>query len=203
MVGKHQNNRQSGRADGKRSIPLLLQLFLSTLMLSAFTFGGGYVIITLMQKKFVEEYGWVDREEMLDLVAIAQSAPGPIAVNGAIVIGYKLARVPGLLVAVLGTVLPPFAILSLVSLFYAAFRSNPIVALALSGMQAGVSAVIASVVYDMGLGVVRGKQWLDDVLMVIVFALNFLLGVNAAFLILGCALLGLVRGRLPGLKKEG
>ena len=63
---------------------------------SAFTFGGGYVIITLMKKKFVDEYHWIDEEEMLDLVAIAQSAPGPIAVNGAIVIGYKLAGVPGL-----------------------------------------------------------------------------------------------------------
>ena len=192
-----------GRRNGGRKLPLLLQLFLSTLMLSSFTFGGGYVIITLMQKKFVEEYGWIDREEMLDLVAIAQSAPGPIAVNGAIVIGYKLARVPGLLVAVAGTVLPPFVMLSLVSFFYAAFRSNPIVSLALSGMQAGVSAVIASVVYDMGAGVVKDGTWLDMVLLAAVFLLDFLLGVNAAFLILGCALVGLIRGRLPGGKKEG
>ena len=76
---------------------VIWKLFISTLYLSAFTFGGGYVIITLMKKKFVDEYHWIDEEEMLDLVAIAQSAPGPIAVNGAIVIGYKLAGVPGLL----------------------------------------------------------------------------------------------------------
>ena len=74
---------------------VIWKLFISTLYLSAFTFGGGYVIITLMKKKFVDEYHWIDEEEMLDLVAIAQSAPGPIAVNGAIVIGYKLAGVPG------------------------------------------------------------------------------------------------------------
>lgn len=74
---------------------VIWKLFISTLYLSAFTFGGGYVIITLMKKKFVDEYHWIDEEEMLDLVAIAQSAPGPIAVNGAIVIGYKLAAFPG------------------------------------------------------------------------------------------------------------
>ena len=71
---------------------LLSKLFISTLYLSAFTFGGGYVIVTLMKKKFVDQYHWIDDEEMLDLIAIAQSSPGAIAVNGAIVVGYKLAR---------------------------------------------------------------------------------------------------------------
>lgn len=69
---------------------LLIKLFISTLYLSAFTFGGGYVIITLMKDKFVDQYHWIDEQEMLDLVAIAQSAPGPIAVNGAIVVGISL-----------------------------------------------------------------------------------------------------------------
>ena len=75
--------------ESKRKV--LQKLFLSTLYLSAFTFGGGYVIVTLMKKKFVDEYHWIEENEMLDLVAIAQSSPGPIAVNGAIVVGYKLA----------------------------------------------------------------------------------------------------------------
>ena len=74
---------------------VIWKLFISTLYLSAFTFGGGYVIITLMKKKFVDEYHWIDEEEMLDLVAIAQSAPGPIAVNGAIVIGISWPAFPG------------------------------------------------------------------------------------------------------------
>ena len=74
---------------------ILLRLFLSTLYLSAFTFGGGYVIVTLMKKKFVDEYHWIEENEMLDLVAIAQSSPGAIAVNGAIVVGYKLAGIAG------------------------------------------------------------------------------------------------------------
>ena len=83
---------------------LLSKLFISTLYLSAFTFGGGYVIVTLMKKKFVDQYHWIDDEEMLDLIAIAQSSPGAIAVNGAIVVGYKLAGIPGVLLSVLATV---------------------------------------------------------------------------------------------------
>ena len=73
----------------------LLKIFLSTLYLSAFTFGGGYVIITLMKQKFVDELHWIDDDEMLDMVAIAQSSPGPIAVNGAVIIGYKLEGIAG------------------------------------------------------------------------------------------------------------
>ena len=76
---------------------VLRKLFFSTLYLSTFTFGGGYVIVTLMKNKFVDELHWIDEEEMLDLVAIAQSSPGAIAVNGAIVVGYKLAGIPGVL----------------------------------------------------------------------------------------------------------
>ena len=78
------------------------KLFISTLYLSTFTFGGGYVIITLLKKKFVDELHWIDEEEILDLVAIAQSSPGPIAVNGSIVIGYKIAGIPGIISATLG-----------------------------------------------------------------------------------------------------
>ena len=90
------------------------KVFFSTLYLSTFTFGGGYVIVTLMKKKFVDELHWIDEEEMLDLVAIAQSAPGAIAVNGAIVVGYKLAGIAGALAAIIGTIIPPFVILSVI-----------------------------------------------------------------------------------------
>ena len=91
------------------------KIFISTLYLSTFTFGGGYVIVTLMKKKFVDDYHWIEENEMLDLVAIAQSSPGAIAINGAIVIGYKLAGMLGVIVAVMGTVIPPFAIIAVIS----------------------------------------------------------------------------------------
>ena len=96
---------------------LLWKLFLSTLYLSAFTFGGGYVIVTLMKDTFVDKYQWISEKEMLNYVAIAQSAPGAIAVNGAIVVGYQLAGFMGVFVAVLGTILPPFIIISIISAF--------------------------------------------------------------------------------------
>ena len=91
---------------------VLWKIFISTLYLSAFTFGGGYVIVSLMKKKFVDELHWVEEKEMLDLVAIAQSSPGAIAINGAIVVGYKLAGIAGVLVSIIGTVIPPFVIAS-------------------------------------------------------------------------------------------
>ena len=111
---------------------ILMKLFVSTLYLSAFTFGGGYVIVTLMKKKFVDEYHWIEENEMLDLVAIAQSAPGPIAVNGAIVVGYKLAGMTGVVTAIIGTIIPPFLVISLISVCYNAFRDNFIVSQMLS-----------------------------------------------------------------------
>lgn len=172
---------------------IILKLFFSTLYLSAFTFGGGYVIITLMKKKFVDQYHWIDEEEMLDLVAIAQSAPGPIAVNGAIVVGYKLAGISGLLMSILGTVLPPFVILSAVSFFYAAFRENLYIAMMLEGMQAGVGAVIASVVFEMGEGIVRGKNVTSILIMILSFAAVYLLNISAVYIILACGAFGALK----------
>ena len=111
--------------ENKRKV--LWKLFVSTLYLSAFTFGGGYVIVSLLKKKFVDEYHWIEEEEMLDLVAIAQSSPGAIAVNGAIVVGYKLAELAGTVIAILGTVIPPFLIISVISVFYNLLKDNFIV----------------------------------------------------------------------------
>lgn len=109
----------------KRLCLLPGKLFCSTFYLSAFTFGGGYVIIPLMRKKFVEQYHWIEEEEMLDLTAIAQSSPGAIAVNASILIGYRLAGLFGALVTVLGTVLPPLIILSVISVAYTALPEQP------------------------------------------------------------------------------
>lgn len=172
---------------------ILLQLFLSTLYLSAFTFGGGYVIVTLMKKKFVDEYHWIEESEMLDLIAIAQSSPGAIAVNGAIVVGYKLAGMAGAGVAILATILPPFLIISLISVFYNAFRDNFIVSKMLEGMQAGVGAVIASVVFDMGNGVVRGKNPVSILIMAGAFLAACVFGINVIYIVIVCGLIGVVR----------
>lgn len=172
---------------------VLWKIFFSTLYLSAFTFGGGYVIVTLMKKKFVDEYHWIEEDEMLDLIAIAQSSPGAIAVNGAIVVGYKLAGIAGALTAIIATVIPPFVIISLISFFYNAFQSNYIVSLMLEGMQAGVGAVIAAVVFEMAGGIIHGKNPVSVLIMVLAFAATCFLDVNVIYVILVCAVIGVVR----------
>lgn len=187
---------QQEKMQGKKQDKKLWKIFWSTFYLSAFTFGGGYVIVSLMKKKFVDEYHWIEEEEMLDLVAIAQSAPGAIAVNGAIVIGYKLAGIAGILTAIAGTVIPPFLIISILSAGYQAFRSNQIISLMLEGMQAGVGAVIAviaSVTYDMGAGIVKKKDALSYVLMVGAFIASCIFEVNVVYVILICGIVGVLR----------
>lgn len=181
---------------------VLWKLFVSTLYLSAFTFGGGYVIVTLMKEKFVDELHWIEEDEMLDLIAIAQSAPGAIAVNGAIVVGYKLAGLIGAIVAILATIIPPFVIISVISYFYELFRDSFIVSRLLAGMQAGVGAVIASVVWDMGGGVVKQKSVLSDVILIAAFVAACVFRVNVVYIILACIALGVLRTVLAGRRRS-
>lgn len=187
----YKNRKRGGFMKTKKEV--LMKLFFSTLYLSAFTFGGGYVIVTLMKKKFVDEYHWIEENEMLDLVAIAQSSPGAIAVNGAIVVGYKLAGMAGAVTAIIATIIPPFVIISLISVFYNAFRTNFLVSQMLEGMQAGVGAVIAAVVFEMGAGVVHGKNPVSMAIMVLAFLAACVLGINVVYIVIVCGLFGLAR----------
>lgn len=166
------------------------KLFTSTFYLSAFTFGGGFVIIPLMKKKFVDELGWLEEEEMLNLAAIGQSSPGAVAVNAAILLGYRVGGPLGALVSILGTVLPPLIIITIISAFYTAFRSNPVVNAVLKGMQAGVAAVIADVVINMGGKVVRQKKWIPILTMVGAFLATWYFKINVVIIILVCGALG-------------
>lgn len=168
---------------------LLKKLFFSTLYLSTFTFGGGYVIVSLMKTKFVDELHWIDETEMLDLIAIAQSSPGAVAVNGAIVVGYKICGLPGVILSILGAVLPPFFIISIISGFYTLFQENTAVQALLTGMRAGVGAVIVSVVWDMGPGIVRQKKISSIFIMFCAFIANYYFKINVVFIILICIIL--------------
>lgn len=167
------------------------KLFLSMLYISAFTFGGGFVIITFMKRKFVDELHWIDDQEMLDLTALAQSSPGAIAVNAAILVGWHVGGFLGMLVAVIGTILPPIIILSVISFFYAVFITNPYVAIVLKGMQAGVAAVILDVVFNLGSGVLKTKSVIHILVMIVAFAATFFFGVNVVYIILAAALVGI------------
>ena len=189
------NNREQPAMDKQMTTKseILKKLFFSTFYLSAFTFGGGYVIITLLKQKFVDELHWISEDEMLDLVALAQSSPGPIAVNGAILVGYKLAGLPGVLTSVLGAVIPPFVILTLISSFYTAFKSNVIIKTLLTGMKTGVAAIIMSVVFDMMTGVTKSRDPALVIVMIAAFLANFIFHINVVFIILLTAAFGAVR----------
>lgn len=171
----------------------LLQLFASCFYISAFTFGGGFVIVTFMKKKFVDRLHWIDNEEMLDITALSQSAPGSITVNASILLGWRIAGLPGMLAAVLGAVLPPILFLSVISLFYTAFASDRIVALALRGMRAGVAAVILDVVWSLGSDVVKERSILHIAVMAAAFAAVCFFRVNVMLVILAAGLIGAVR----------
>ena len=166
------------------------QLFVSTFRLSACTFGGGFVIIPLMRKRFVEELGWIEEQEMMDLTAIAQSSPGAIAVNASILVGYHVAGIPGALLTVLGTVLPPLIIISVISLFYQAFRDSAIVSMAMAGMLCGVAAVIFDVVIHMVKTVARQKRILPLLVLLGSFTAVRFFGVNIILVILVCGVIG-------------
>ncbi|RHP44679.1 chromate transporter [Clostridium sp. AF32-12BH] len=190
---EHHNNPTQEASLKQSNASVLKKLFFSTLYLSTFTFGGGYVIVSLLKTKFVDELHWIDETEMLDLIAIAQSSPGAIAVNGAIVVGYKLAGMPGILCSILGAILPPFVIITAVSAFYNAFRESFFIQNLLNGMRAGVGAVIISVVYDMGGGVLKLRSLTLALIMIAAFIANYILKINVILIILVTALIGAVR----------
>lgn len=168
----------------------LWTLFSSTFYLSAFTFGGGYVIVPLMEQKFVEELGWIDEEEMMDIVALAQSAPGSLSVQSAVAVGYKIAGFTGALVAAAGTFLPPFTIMTIVSYAYLAIRDNHFVQNLLMGMQAGVAAIIINVVYNMAANIVRQKKMTPILVMIGALIAELVFDANILYVLLIAALIG-------------
>ena len=173
-----------------RASNVLWMLFSGMFYISAFTFGGGFVIATFVKKKFSDELGWIDESEMLDLIALAQSAPGAIAVNVAILVGWKVFGIVGMIASVLGTILPPMIILTAVSFIYNLIADNMYVAMVLKGMQAGVAAIILSVSIDLAVKVMKEKSILYDALIVAAFVLSFFFKVNVVFLIIAALLLG-------------
>lgn len=170
----------------------ILTIFFSTLKLSACTFGGGFVIVPLLKKKFVDELKWITEEEMMDITAIAQSSPGAIAVNAAILIGYKIKGIIGALVATLGTIIPPVLIISLVFYFYQQFRSNPYVNVALMGMLAAVGAVILDVSINMLITIFKDKKIIPIFIFIGAFIATFVFNVNVIYILLVCIGIGII-----------
>lgn len=166
------------------------ELFKSTFLISAFTVGGGFVIIPLLKAKYVDYYKWMSNKEALDLVSVAQSAPGVVAVNAAIIIGYRLAGLKGTALTLLATVLPPLITLTVISYFYDAFSHNYYVQIALQGMQCGATALILNVGIDLLHKEVKKKLVLPCLIILGTFIANYIFQVNIMYLILVDAIIG-------------
>lgn len=169
---------------------VLLQVFLSFFKIGAFTFGGGYAMIPLIQNEAVEKRHWVTDEDILEVVAIAESTPGPIAINSATFVGYKAAGVLGSVCATLGIVLPSFVIILLLSFVLRQFQEVQAVQYAFQGIRAGVLALLVKALWTMYKKSPKG--WPAYVVMGGSFLLTTVLDVNVLFVIIGCAVFGFV-----------
>lgn len=170
----------------------LWKLFISNITLSTLIFGGGFVIVSFYKKKFVDELNWIDEDEMCDITAIAQSSPGPIVVNASVILGYRIHGVLGSIIALLGAIIPPFVIISLISIFYEEFKSNKIIAIALQIMRAGVAAVILDVVVNLGKDVIKTKNVLYTSVMIVAFIATYFFNIGAIYIIFSCVGIGLI-----------
>ena len=139
---------------------------------------------------------------MLNLTAIAQSSPGAVAVNASILLGYQVAGILGALVSILGTVLPPLIILSIISLFYTAFRNNIVVNSVLKGMQSGVAAVICDVVINMGGSISKSKDFISILVMILAFIATYIFKINVMYIILICGAIGALKVIFKDSKKK-
>lgn len=178
------------------------KLFTSSFYISLFIIGGGYVAIPLLQKRFVDDLKWIDKDEMSDLVAIAQSGPGAIAVNASVSVGYKIAGTPGAICTLIGTLLPPLILISIVQKFYSLFISNQYISALFRGMNCAVAAIMIDVVINMGRDAIRGLKYFSAPLMLLAFILVYFLKVNPALVVLGCIVAGIVFSIISGKKRR-
>lgn len=167
-----------------------LQLFATFFKIGAFTFGGGYAMIPIIQKEVAEKKKWISDDDILEVVAIAESTPGPIAINAATFVGYKVAGFMGALVATFGVVLPSFLIISILSNVLDAFSELKAVQYAFFGIRAGVLALLIKALFSMYRQCNKGV--IEYILMGLAFAMVAVFKANVICVIVGCALIGLL-----------
>lgn len=175
---------------------LLLWLGAVNLFISSFTFGGGYVVVPMIRKYFVDTRHLFTEEKLMSMAAVAQSSPGAIAVNLSALAGLYCAGIPGLIISVIAAILPPLAVLSAVSYWYSAFSGSPLIAAVLKGMLSGAAAVIVDFIVDMVQMIVKERSLLLSALIPVVFAASFFFQIHAALLLILSCLLCLLKIRL-------
>ena len=170
----------------------LLKLFATTFLISLST-SGGYAIVALMKNKFVNDYKWLSEDEMMDYLTIAQSSPGPIAINTSILVGYHMNGFVGAIITMLGTTLPPLIIMSIVANCYELFKDIVWIRYIMEGMQAGVAALLVSVTIDMFLNLAKKHSIFSYLLFIGAFILIKFTQVGVLYIAIGCALLGVLK----------
>ncbi len=183
----------------------ILNLFFTMLKIGLFTFGGGYAMLALLENEVIEKKKWIDKDEFVDMAAIAESTPGPIAINAATYIGYKLSGFTGAVVSTFAVCIPSFVIIFLISLFFDKFLSLEYVAYAFRGIQAGVIYLILSA----GIRIFRGMEKkafniiiMSAVAITMILFSAFAVKFSTIFYILICGVIGVVTYFLEGLKKR-
>ena len=174
----------------KNKLKTWLHLLLTFMKIGAFTFGGGYAMIPLIQRETVENKKWITDDDILEIIAIAESTPGPIAINSATFIGYKVGGVIGAFCATLGVVIPSFSIIFIISMVLREFQEYDVVRYAFEGIRAGVLALIVKALYGMYKKCQKGL-W-AYIIMVLALVLSAFVSVPVYFIILGSAVIGLV-----------
>lgn len=164
----------------------LLTMFGSFFKIGLFTFGGGYAMVPIIQREVIDRRGWVDREEFIELLTLAQSAPGPIALNTSVFVGYKMRGYAGALAALLGVVVPAFTVILIVAIYFAQFRENVYVNAAFKGMRPAVVALIVSPIVSLSRGMGAWKYALAAAVAVFVWWS----GVSPIWLIIVAAAVG-------------
>lgn len=179
---------------------MIWKLLTTFLKIGAFTFGGGYAMIPLIQREVVEKNKWLTDEDILDIIAIAESTPGPIAINSATFVGYKIAGVFGAMCCTLGVVLPSFVIILLVSFVLEQFEALEAVRFAFNGIRAGVLALILKALVNMYKKCPKGA--VSYIVMAGAFAITTFFDVSVLLVIIGCAVFGLVTSLLAKRRYE-
>lgn len=178
----------------------LFSFYMIFFRMSAVTFGGGYAMLPILRREFVDNLGWMDEETIMDYYALSQSLPGLIAVNVSVFIGYRYKGVIGAITAALGMVSPCLIIITAIAMFLSGFRDNIYVQRALAGVSVCVVALILQTV--LGLWKKGVKDKLGIVIFAVIFALNLLTDISPVILVIGCGVVGIAAGALRKDKGE-
>ena len=187
----------SGHTSGSK-LRLYWKLFRTIFIISTVAFGGGFVIVSILKRKFVDDNDWIESKEMMDLISIAQSAPGAITVNASVLACYRVAGPIGVVIAVLGTTIPPLILIGLLAGVYRVYKDNPFVQALMAGIQVGVAAVILDVAWNM-LREVRQDGGLPYILLAVgAFIVKAATDINIIWILVACGVIGFLMDRFAG-----